>query len=142
MSKARARWTICYFELCRRCNINEYIIDNEKIYVKEIDVNDGVEEIFRTMVFEKCCLVEEDRYLPNGNDLEKYENTDGDKGIITYLTKGQNPKILEEYIRKFNPIGFLEYKEISPYGSDEGNYYIRKLEVLSKPDGFFNANFK
>lgn len=123
-------------------DINEYIIDNEKIYVKEIDVKDGVEEIFRTMVFEKCCLVEEDRYLPNGNDLEKYENTDGEQGIVTYSTKGQNSEIQEEYIRKFNPIGFLEYEEIKPYEREYGDYYIRKREILSSPDELFIKHFK
>jgi hypothetical protein len=87
-------------------------------------------------------MVERERYLPNGNDLEKYENTDGDKGIVTYSTKGQNPKIQEEYIRKFNPIGFLEYEEIRPYEREDGDYYITTREILSSPDEFFIKYFK
>ena len=122
-------------------DVNEYIMNNEKIYIKETSVNDDVEEIFRTMIFDKCCLVEEERYLPNGNNLEKYENTSGNIGKIIYSTKGKESKILEEYIRKFNPIGFLEYEEIKPYGKENGDYYIRKREILSEPDEFFNANF-
>ena len=122
-------------------DVNEYIMNNEKIYIKETSVNDDVEEIFRTMIFDKCCLVEEERYLPNGNNLEKYENTDEENGIVIYSAAGQNSKTIEKYIRKFNPIGFLEYEEIKPYGKENGDYSVRKREILSEPDEFFNANF-
>lgn len=122
--------------------VYEYTIENDKIYEKEMNIDYGREDIFQTIVFDRCCVVEEERYLPAGNDIKKYERVNENTGKIIYFTEGKDSKILEEYIRKFNPIGFLEYEEIRPYGSDKGNYYIRKREVLSKPDGFFNANFK
>lgn len=123
-------------------SINNYVVSNENIFQKVFNYSDNTEEIIRTIEYYKCCMVERERYLPNGNDLEKYENTDGDKGIVTYSTKGQNPKIQEEYIRKFNPIGFLEYEEIRPYEREDGDYYITTREILSSPDEFFIKYFK
>ena len=99
----------------------------------------GIEEIFRTMKYEKCCLIEEERYLPSGNEIQKYENTGKDTGIL--VNEGEVPQIVKKYIRTFNPIGFLEYEESKPYDGEEGNYSIRKREVLSKPDEFFNDHF-
>lgn len=117
----------------------EYQIDNDQIYVKESTISKGIEEIFRTMKYEKCCLIEEERYLPSGNEIQKYENTGKDTGIL--VNEGEVPQIVKKYIRTFNPIGFLEYEESKPYDGEEGNYSIRKREVLSKPDEFFNEHF-
>ena len=117
----------------------EYQIDNDQIYVKESTISKGIEEIFRTMKYEKCCLIEEERYLPSGNEIQKYENTGKDTGIL--VNEGEVPQIVKKYIRTFNPIGFLEYEESKPYDGEEGNYSIRKREVLSKPDEFFNDHF-
>lgn len=117
----------------------EYQIDNDQIYVKESTISKGIEKIFRTMKYEKCCLIEEERYLPSGNEIQKYENTGKDTGIL--VNEGEVPQIVQKYIRKFNPIGFLEYEELKPYDGEKGDYSIRKREVLSKPDEFFNTHF-
>ena len=117
----------------------EYQIDNDQIYVKESTISKGIEAISRTMKYDKCCLVEEERYIPDGNEIQKYENIGKDTGIL--VNEGEVPQIVKKYIRKFNPIGFLEYEELKPYDGEEGNYSIRKREILSNPDEFFNANF-
>ena len=122
-------------------DVNEYIMNNKEIYLKHTILSSDGARVIRTKKYDKCCLIEEERYLPNGNEIQKYENISGNIGKIIYSTEGKESKILEEYIRKFNSIGFLEYEEIKPYGKENGDYSVRKREILSEPDEFFNANF-
>ena len=138
-SKNRITKSYTSGERMKSDDIFDYQINDNRIYYKDFTVENGIEDIFRTMKYEKCCLIEEERYLPSGNEIQKYENTGKDTGIL--VNEGQVSQIVQKYIRKFNPIGFLEYEKLKPYDGEKGDYSIRKREVLSKPDEFFNAHF-
>lgn len=114
--------------------------DNTNIYEYSMYWK-GYENVNFITEYDRCCVVKESKIIPDGSETEIYESTGPETGVIVFAKEGKEKEIHKEYVRKFNSSGFLEYEEIKPYGKTEGEYSIRRIEILSEKDDFFNEYF-
>lgn len=122
--------------------ITEYILNDNQLSEKYYSIYNGSEELYRQNLYNKCCLINQRRFNPNGDEIYNYEENNRNTGIISYTKVGNDSKILQEYKRIFNSIGFIEYEEIRPYKTNVGNYSYTKQELLDERDDFFYKHFE
>lgn len=117
-----------------------YYFNHDVIKFHESKVSDE-EEILSKLIYKKCCIVERTKKYSGGNLIYRHEEKELNKGFISLEEEGGVSELTQEYIRQFNPLGFLEYEYVKPYGKIVGDYSELSREILSKRDDFFYSYF-